>query len=100
MTDGVAHQTGRLMNVKFLHEPGPVRVRRQSEEAIRRRLVKNLKKTKEAGCGYELSLSVGTARFDPKHPLTLGELLLQADKVMYEQKRKRQATPKDSHTAG
>jgi hypothetical protein len=30
------------------------------------------------------------SRFDPKHPVSLGELMLQADKSMYEEKRKRQ----------
>ena len=36
---------------------------------------------------YELSLSLGTAYFDPLSPCTVDELLSQADKSMYEQKR-------------
>jgi diguanylate cyclase (GGDEF)-like protein/PAS domain S-box-containing protein len=35
---------------------------------------------------YELSLSMGVALYDPEHPLTINELLNQADKLMYEQK--------------
>jgi hypothetical protein len=30
------------------------------------------------------------ARFDPKRAITLGELMVQADKAMYEKKRKTQ----------
>jgi diguanylate cyclase (GGDEF)-like protein len=39
---------------------------------------------------YELSFSIGTAYFDPWSPCTVDELLSQADKSMYEQKRSRQ----------
>ncbi|MGB7280778.1 MAG: GGDEF domain-containing protein [Candidatus Acidiferrum sp.] len=60
----------------------------QSVEAIFRRLEMNLKKTSGTGTLYSLSLSVGVARFDPKNAITLGELLVQADRAMYEKKRK------------
>jgi diguanylate cyclase (GGDEF)-like protein len=63
--------------------------RDQSLETILERLEKSLKKSRGTGSKYELSLSVGEARFDPKHAVTLGELMLQADKAMYERKRKR-----------
>lgn len=59
-----------------------------SEEAMFRRLEKYLKKSNGPGSPYSLSLSVGVARFDPKKPVTLGELLAQADEAMYEKKRK------------
>ena len=36
---------------------------------------------------YKLSISTGTAYFDPLSPCTIDELLSQADKLMYEQKR-------------
>ncbi len=36
---------------------------------------------------YRLSLSVGLARYDPEHPCSIDELLTQADRAMYEQKR-------------
>jgi two-component system cell cycle response regulator len=39
---------------------------------------------------YKLSISIGTAYFDPLSPCTIDELLSQADKLMYEQKRSKQ----------
>jgi diguanylate cyclase (GGDEF)-like protein/PAS domain S-box-containing protein len=36
---------------------------------------------------YKLSLSMGLARYDPEHPCSIDELLAQADRAMYEQKR-------------
>jgi diguanylate cyclase (GGDEF)-like protein len=62
----------------------------QTYEVILRRLEKNLKKLNAAESGYALSLSVGVATFDPKRPITLGELMVQADKAMYEKKRSAQ----------
>ncbi len=59
-----------------------------SEEVILRRLEKSLKKGNSAASLYSLSLSVGIARFDPKNAVTLGELLVHADRAMYEKKRK------------
>ena len=41
---------------------------------------------------YELSFSIGTAYFDPSSPCTVDELLSQADKSMYEQKRRKKNT--------
>lgn len=37
--------------------------------------------------GYKLSLSYGLAYYDPGNPSSLDELLMQADKAMYEHKR-------------
>jgi diguanylate cyclase (GGDEF)-like protein len=62
----------------------------QTQEVLMRRLQKNLKQANSGGARYELSLSVGVARFDPKRAITLGELLAQADKAMYEKKRSAQ----------
>jgi len=62
----------------------------QTREVILRRLEKNLKKSNANESRYELSLSVGVARFDPKHAVSLGELMGQADEAMYEQKRNHQ----------
>jgi diguanylate cyclase (GGDEF)-like protein len=59
----------------------------QTQEIILRRLEKNLKKSGATEPRYGLSLSVGVARFDPKRAITLGELMVQADKAMYEKKR-------------
>jgi diguanylate cyclase (GGDEF)-like protein len=62
----------------------------QSQEAILQRLEKSLKKPNPAGCEYQLSLSVGTAQFDPEHAVTLGELMVQADRAMHERKQHQQ----------
>lgn len=59
----------------------------RTQEGILRRLQKGLKKA-NAGTGYELSISIGAAAFDPKHPVTLGELMAQADTSLYEKKQK------------
>jgi diguanylate cyclase (GGDEF)-like protein len=59
----------------------------ESEEAIRRRLQHNLKKSDDEESPYELSISVGVARFNPHHPTSLAELMGQADEAMYQQKR-------------
>jgi diguanylate cyclase (GGDEF)-like protein len=61
----------------------------QSQEVILRRLEKSLKKSNANQSRYRVSLSIGLARFDPKHPVSLGALLAQADQAMYEQKRSR-----------
>jgi GGDEF domain-containing protein len=53
-------------------------------------LEKTLKKTNAGETRYQLSLSVGVARFDPKRAVSLGELMTQADEAMYEQKRNHQ----------
>jgi diguanylate cyclase (GGDEF)-like protein len=60
---------------------------KQTQEIILRRLENNLKKSGGKERRYDLSLSVGVARFDPNHAVTLGELMVQADKAMYEKKR-------------
>lgn len=62
----------------------------QAQEIILRRLEKNLRKSSATEPRYALSLCVGVARFDPKRAITLGELMVQADKAMYEKKRKTQ----------
>jgi diguanylate cyclase (GGDEF)-like protein len=59
----------------------------ENEAAIFRRLEKCLKKSNAREPRYVLSLSVGVARFDPQRAVSLGELMEQADRDMYEQKR-------------
>jgi diguanylate cyclase (GGDEF)-like protein len=59
----------------------------QTKEIILRRLEKNLKKSSAAELRFPLSVCVGVARFDPKNAITLGELMVQADKAMYQKKR-------------
>lgn len=59
----------------------------QSHDAMLRRLENSLKKANASEPRYELSLSVGVARYDPRLGVSLGDLLAQADKAMYEEKR-------------
>jgi diguanylate cyclase (GGDEF)-like protein len=64
----------------------------QTQEIILRRLEKNLKKSSATESRYDLSLCVGVARFDPKRAVSLGELMSEADRAMYEQKRGRSSS--------
>lgn len=68
----------------------------QTQDVILRRLAKNLKKANLGESRFRLSLSIGVARFDPKHPQSLGDLMLQADQAMYAEKRSRQKTSQTS----
>jgi len=61
----------------------------QYQEVILDRLETNLEKSSASESRYELWLSVGVGRFDPRRPVSLGELMAQADQAMYEQKGKR-----------
>ena len=60
-------------------------------EEIVSRLIANLdvynSKTKRH---YELSLSIGTSLYNPKHPCSIDELLSRADKLMYKDKKRKQ----------
>jgi len=55
--------------------------------AILDRLETHLKESSAVEPRYRLSLSVGVARFDAKQSASLGDLLAQADRAMYEQKK-------------
>jgi len=61
----------------------------EDQALLLHRLEKNLEKSNFNETRYELSLSVGVARFDPQHALSLGDLIEHADRDMYEQKRNR-----------
>jgi two-component system cell cycle response regulator len=61
----------------------------EDREVILRRLEKSLKEPNADESRYQLSLSVGMARFDPKHPVSLGKLIANADAAMYEEKKNR-----------
>jgi diguanylate cyclase (GGDEF)-like protein len=60
-----------------------------SEATIRTRLFECLKSISAEQSGYEISLSLGVARFDPRNRTSIGELMAKADQAMYEQKRQR-----------
>lgn len=81
--DVIARIGGDEFVVMSLEASSPV------EAMLLRRLERNLRKAGACETRYRLSLSVGVARFDPKHSVSLGDLMSQADQAMYEQKRKR-----------
>ena len=58
----------------------------ENKEVMLGRLERNLRGSNEEESRYELTLSVGMARYDPTHPVTLGELLAMADEAMYKEK--------------
>jgi diguanylate cyclase (GGDEF)-like protein len=78
--------TARLSGDEFvaliIEAPG------RSAEAICRRLQSKLAGCSDAKSPYKLSLSVGVAHFDPRKPVTLEELMRQADAALYRHKRK------------
>jgi two-component system, cell cycle response regulator len=63
----------------------------EHRHTILSRLHRSLRKAGKDELRYELSLSIGTARFDPHNPAALGELMDQADRSMYDEKRSRSA---------
>jgi len=63
-----------------------------SEGTIRARLCKYFKSIVGRESRYSISISLGAARFDPRGNASLGELIVQADRAMYQQKR-HSATP-------
>jgi diguanylate cyclase (GGDEF)-like protein len=78
--------TARLSGDEFvaliIEAPG------RSAEAICRRLQSKLAGCSDAKSPYKLSLSVGVAHFDPRKPVTLEELMRQADAALYRHKRR------------
>jgi len=61
----------------------------ENREVILDRLEKNIKASNADESRYELSISVGMSRFDPKNPVSLEKLIASADEAMYEEKKKR-----------
>jgi diguanylate cyclase (GGDEF)-like protein len=64
-----------------------------NREDILPRLEESLARDNAAEARYQLSLSIGVARFDPLNPSTLGELMARADKDMYAHKKYSRRTP-------
>jgi len=64
----------------------------RSAESICSRLQSNLAACGGTGGPYKLSMSIGVAHFDPDNPVTLQELMKQADIGLYEHKRKDRPT--------
>lgn len=61
----------------------------QSAESILARLKRNITEQNAIEGACPLALSVGAARFDPRTPCTLAQLLVAADRAMYQNKRSR-----------
>ena len=61
----------------------------RSEARIKTRLFECLKSISAKPSRYEISLSVGLARFDPGRRISVGELMAEADQAMCELKRRR-----------
>jgi two-component system cell cycle response regulator len=64
----------------------------RSAESICSRLQSNLAACTGTDSPYKLSMSIGVAHFDPDNPVTLQELMKQADIGLYEHKRKDRLT--------
>jgi len=60
-----------------------------SEATITARLLQNLETVSTNESGYILSLSLGVVRFDPRTTSSIAQLMLQADRAMYEHKTQR-----------
>ncbi len=62
----------------------------ENDEILMTRLYENIKdcNAKELR-PYKLSISVGSAQYDPENPISIDDLLSEADALMYAQKRKR-----------
>ena len=59
-------------------------------DAAIRRLEKNIADFNSAGhTPYKLSISTGVSCFDPEYPSSIEDLIVRADKLMYEQKRQK-----------
>ena len=59
-----------------------------AEPSLRQRIGDELRRYNESAARrYRLAASVGIAYYNPRRPVTLSELLLQADRQMYERKR-------------
>jgi diguanylate cyclase (GGDEF)-like protein len=62
----------------------------ENDEILITRLYENIKAYDDKGPRrYQLSISVGTAQFNPENPISIDELLSKADALMYAQKRKK-----------
>lgn len=53
------------------------------------RLKANLERRNAQNSAYQLSLSLGIAQFEPRQDLTLEEMIIKADKALYEDKRRK-----------
>lgn len=68
----------------------PIGTTREGVDAALRRLVHNIAVFNNSGKRrYELSVSVGISVYDPRTPSSIDDLVMKADKAMYEQKARK-----------
>jgi two-component system cell cycle response regulator len=65
----------------------------EKSETMITRLHENVKEYNAKRSQHILSISLGTAYFDPEYPISIDELLAKADALMYAQKRERSKPP-------
>ena len=84
-SDVIARQGGDEFAVLAIEAAG------HSERTIQARLFDGLDSINAEQSHYEISLSIGFARFDPRNCTSIEKLMAKADQAMYEQKRHRSA---------
>lgn len=68
----------------------PIDASQEGMERAMSRLEKNLETFNESKDNpFQLSISMGVSHYDPEHPSTIDELLVRADKIMYEEKQRK-----------
>ncbi|HEX4488113.1 MAG TPA: GGDEF domain-containing protein [Terriglobales bacterium] len=65
----------------------------ENERTIIDRLKENLRHASADEPRYPLTVSIGTARFNPRHPVSLDQLMDESDQAMYRCKRSRELAP-------
>ena len=88
-SDLVARLGGDEFVVLAINAPAP------GVKAITSRLQKNIDFQNAQNRYYQLSLSFGIAQFDPRQETSLEEIILKADKALYENKRRKFEVGKD-----
>ncbi len=70
----------------------PVGSTKEDSEAITMRLLGNIESYNATKAGkYRLSISFGTSYYDPQSPCSIDELVVEAEKLMYMQKKNKQS---------
>ena len=82
-SDIIARIGGDEFTVLMVESENPD-IQKQAVENILRNVSMHNKKMKRS---YKLSFSIGIANFDPKNPCSIDELLVQADALMYDNKK-------------
>ena len=65
-------------------------------QKMKTRLKSNLDRHNSQNRYYQLSLSIGIAQFDPKHETSLESMIMEADKALYDNKRKKRLAGSES----